>query len=81
VSKIQDTFIVTVQHDCQRYSRELVHLYRGTLEGGEEPEGVVLPPSVGYVDDGLVVQPVEGVGDQLVLQQRPQHAAFNSMSV
>jgi len=49
--------------------------YRGTLERGEEPKGVVLPPGVGDVDDGLVVHPVEGVGDQVVLQQRPQHAA------
>lgn len=49
--------------------------YRGTLERGEEPKGVVLPPGVGDVDDGLVVEPVEGVGDQIVLEQRPQHAA------
>lgn len=54
--------------------------YQGTLERGEEPKGVVLPPGVGDVDDGLVVQPVEGVGDQLVLEQRPQHAAPLSRS-
>lgn len=39
---------------------------RGTLEGGEEPECVVLPPGIGDVDDCLVVQPVEGIRDQLV---------------
>lgn len=54
--------------------------YRSALEGGEKPEGVVPPPGFGDVDDRLVVEAVEGVGDQLVLQQRPQHAASSSSS-
>lgn len=45
------------------------------MEGGEEPERVVLPPGVGNVDDCLVVEPVEGVRDQLVLEKGPQHGS------
>lgn len=49
--------------------------YRSTLEGGEEPECVVLPPRVRNVDDRLVVQPIERVRNQLVLEKRPQHGS------